>query len=215
MGEAVTTSVLVIGGGPVGLLTALRLGQAGVDATVVEAHEDILPTTRAMVYMPIVIPLLKQLGIIKRVEEEAFLNRDGIMWRDLDGAPLAHLPLGGSEPHEFGGVLLLGQYKMAMIILEELKNYPCVQVRFGLQCGGLEDDPASKYVKALVHNRNMKDPDSILYAKYVLAADGASCTIRQLLCLTFDGFTYPDWKVSFDACRPLLHYALTCTDGWC
>ena len=85
------TSVLIVGAGPVGLLTALRLGQAGINTTVIEAHETILPTTRAMVYMPVVIPVLKKLGLMHRVAQEGYLNRDGIMWRDLDGNPLAHI----------------------------------------------------------------------------------------------------------------------------
>ena len=42
-------TVLIVGAGPVGLLTALRLGQAGIDTLVVEAHTEILPTTRAVV----------------------------------------------------------------------------------------------------------------------------------------------------------------------
>ena len=42
-------TVLIVGAGPVGLLTALRLGQAGIDTLVIEAHTEILPTTRAMV----------------------------------------------------------------------------------------------------------------------------------------------------------------------
>ena len=126
---ATTTSVLVVGGGPVGLLTALRLGRAGIDAIILEAHDDILPTTRAMVYMPVVVPVLTKLGLMDRVAQEAYLNRDGIMWRDLEGKVLAHLPLGNSDAGDFGGVLLLGQYKMATIILEELKKYPCVDVR--------------------------------------------------------------------------------------
>lgn len=43
------TTVCIVGGGPVGLLTALRLGQAGVDTLVLEAHDSVLPTTRAVV----------------------------------------------------------------------------------------------------------------------------------------------------------------------
>ena len=85
---------------------------------------------------------------------------------------------------------------MATLILEELKKYSCVDVRFGVRCGGVEDVAGNDYVRVLVHGRGMKDPDTILQAKYVVAADGANSAVRRLLCLTFDGFTYPDWKVS-------------------
>ena len=81
------------------------------------------------------------------------------------------------------------------MILEELKKYPCVDVRFGVRCGGIEDLAGSDHVRVLIHGQRMKDPDTILHSKYVLAADGANSPVRRLLCMTFDGFTYLDWKV--------------------
>jgi 2-polyprenyl-6-methoxyphenol hydroxylase-like FAD-dependent oxidoreductase len=44
------TEVCIVGAGPVGLLTALRLGQAGVRTILLEAHGSLLKTTRACVY---------------------------------------------------------------------------------------------------------------------------------------------------------------------
>jgi hypothetical protein len=49
------------------------------------------------------------------------------------GNALAHLPLLSSSPGEFGGVLLSGQSNMTALILEELKKYLTVEVRFGLR----------------------------------------------------------------------------------
>ena len=106
-------TVCVVGGGPVGLLTALRLGQAGIDTLVLEAHDSVLPTTRAVVYMPIVIPALTKLGIIDTIKGEAYLNREGIAWRDINGHRLANLPV-ADKGAEFGGVLLLGQVSSAI-----------------------------------------------------------------------------------------------------
>lgn len=145
--------------------------------------------------MPVVIPPLTKLGIIDKVKEQAYLNRDGISWRSLDGRKLAHLPLGSSDPDDFGGVLLFGQYRMANLLLEELKNYPSVEVRFGLRYGGVDDSPEADQVKVLVHSEELGITDQILGAKYVLAADGANSTVRRSLCITFDGFTYSDWKM--------------------
>jgi cation diffusion facilitator CzcD-associated flavoprotein CzcO len=44
------TTLLVVGAGPVGLLIALRLGQASISTLVLESHHTPLPTARAMVY---------------------------------------------------------------------------------------------------------------------------------------------------------------------
>jgi hypothetical protein len=74
------------------------------------------------------------------VLDNAFLNREGVTWGDMDGNELAHLPLSSSTPGEFGGVLF-GQSRMSM------------EVRFGLRCVGIEDLPSSG-VKVMVHQRN-------------------------------------------------------------
>ena len=145
--------------------------------------------------MPVVIPPLTKMGIVDKVKEQAYLNRDGISWRSLDGNQIAHLPLASSDPEDFGGVLLFGQYRMAKLLLEELKKYPSVEVRFGLRYGGVEDLLESDHVKVLVHSRELNIADHILSAKYVVAADGANSSVRRSLCITFDGFTYPAWKM--------------------
>lgn len=145
--------------------------------------------------MPVVIPVLRSLGILDIVQQHAFLNHDGVVWRDLDGNALAQLPLSSSEPGEFGGVLLFGQSRMNSLVLEELKKYPCVEVRFGLRCVGIEDVPSSSAVRVMAHERNLVDEDVILEAHYVLATDGANSAIRRMMCIPFEGFTFQEFKM--------------------
>ena len=195
MGSEDRREVIIIGAGPVGLLTALRLGQAGIKTLVLESHGTLLPTTRAMVYMPVVIPCLRKLGILDKVTQQAFLNHDGVVWRDMSGKALAQLPLSSSNSGEFGGVLLFGQARMNALILEELKNHPLVEVKFGLRCVGIEDREASSKVKVMVHQRNLADEDLIYQADYVLGTDGANSAVRRMMCIPFEGFTYQEWKM--------------------
>lgn len=148
-----------------------------------------------MVYMPVVIPVLRELGILDVVLKNAFLNQEGVTWRDLDGNALAHLPLSSSTPGEFGGVLLFGQSRMNALILEELKKYPSVEVRFGLGCVGIEDKPSSSGVKVMAHQRNLVDEDIMFEADYVLASDGANSTVRRMMCIPFEGFSFQEWKM--------------------
>jgi hypothetical protein len=77
----------------------------------------ITPLQLTVVSMPIVIAVLKKLGILEAVKHEAYLNRQGITWRDLDGKPLANLPLADDSSGEFGGVLLLGQVRIPTLHL--------------------------------------------------------------------------------------------------
>ena len=43
-------TVVIVGAGPVGLLTALKLGQRGISTLVVEKHSGILDAARAIAY---------------------------------------------------------------------------------------------------------------------------------------------------------------------
>lgn len=194
-GPEAEVDVIIVGAGPVGLLTALRLGQSGVKTLVIEAHHELLQTTRAIVYMPVVLPVLENLGILDTIIKHAYLNREGVKWRDLSGKVLAHLPLGGDDPEEFGGVLLIGQWRMNELILQELKNHPSVQVLFGMRCVGLEDKEDCDHVKVMTHTGSLLDDDAFFHARYVLATDGANSSTRRMMCIPFEGFTFQDFKM--------------------
>lgn len=43
-------TVVVVGAGPVGLLTALKLGQKGVSTLVLEKHSEVIDASRAIAY---------------------------------------------------------------------------------------------------------------------------------------------------------------------
>ena len=92
-----------------------------------------------MVYMPIVLTALRGLWILQKVMDNAFLNHDGVAWRNVQGEMLGQLPVGGEGSGEFDGVLVIGQRKMNSLVLGELEKYPCVQVKFGQRVVGLED----------------------------------------------------------------------------
>lgn len=186
--------IIIAGAGPVGMLVALSLGQAGIPTVVLESHPTLLQTTRAVVYMPVVIPVLKKLGIFDLVRENAYLNRQGVVWRDVQGNMLARLQL-GDDQGDFEGVLLIGQAKMNALILEELKKYPSVQVRFGLRCVGIEDSPEQTHVKVMVHTAGHTDTDVILRGRYLIGTDGANSAVRRMLCIPFEGFTYQQWTL--------------------
>lgn len=166
-----------------------------------EAHDTLLPTTRAMVYMPVVNSVLRDVGILDLVMKHAFLNTEGVAWRDPQGSVLARLPL-GQGPNEnaipdsaFEGVLLIGQAKMNGLILQEIQKYPCVQVCFSQRVVGIEDHPSADYVAVMTTHANVVDGDRIWRARYVLGSDGTNSAVRRALCIPFDGFTWPDFRM--------------------
>ena len=73
------TQVLIIGGGPSGLLLSQLLSDINIDCLVLEKHtkEHVLSRIRAGVLEEGTIKLLKKAGIYKRVNDEGY-SHDGI-----------------------------------------------------------------------------------------------------------------------------------------
>ena len=73
------TQIVIIGGGPSGLLLSQLLSNVNIDCIVLEKHskEHVLSRIRAGVLEEGTISLLKQAGISKRVNTEGFVH-DGI-----------------------------------------------------------------------------------------------------------------------------------------
>lgn len=191
--------MIIVGAGPVGLLVALRLGQQGVKTLVLEAHDTLLPTTRAMVYMPVVNSVLQDLEILDLVMQHAFLNTEGVAWRDPQGRVLARLPLGDNtnktsmRDAAFEGVLLIGQAKMNGLILQEIQKHPSVQVRFGHRVVGINSN--ADCVDVMTTHANVVDGDHTWRARYVLGCDGTNSSVRRAMCIPFQGFTWPDFRM--------------------
>ena len=170
-------------------LTALRLGQQGIDTIVRESHDALVNTTHASVYMPVVIPVLPSFDILDLLESHTFLNHEGPTWRTREGLELAHMPLTSDTPGEHGGVLQLGQKKMADLLFEEPRKHPNVRIDFGFECVRIEDLPKNK-IKVMSHQSKLPDHDVLYYIDYILGTDGANSSVRRIMCIPYDGFTW-------------------------
>ena len=66
--------VLIVGAGPVGLLSALALAQNGASVIVVEADSRLNDSPRAAVYFPSTLGALRELGVLDDLEKRGFRN---------------------------------------------------------------------------------------------------------------------------------------------
>lgn len=181
--------VVIAGAGPVGLLIAIRLGKAGIKTLVLEQHTDLLFSTRGCAYQPVVIDALQELGILDRIKEQAYLNRDGISWRDMKGNKLGLLKI-----PEGDYILLMGQKRLNDLLLGELEKYASVKVRFNHQYVGCEQD--EKQVKVMIHQDNIGDEDDIyVTADWLVGCDGSKSAVRRSLCIPFEGKTFSDFRL--------------------
>ncbi|GAA4543927.1 FAD-dependent oxidoreductase [Pseudonocardia xishanensis] len=184
-----STDVLVVGAGPVGLLTALGLARAGLRVEIVERGSGIGDSPRAMTYLWFVLDGLAELGVLDDVERESLLSLDGLTLRVLRTG----------EVVEWGKVSLeeitgrpynnvhLGQDRLGTIALRHLERHDGVTVHWDTRVTGLTQ--TDDRVRVATEG---PDGSTELTAGWVVGADGAGSTVREAVGLGFDGMTWPE-----------------------
>ncbi|MGW0575837.1 FAD-dependent oxidoreductase [Streptomyces sp. NPDC002920] len=179
--------VIVVGAGPVGLVTALGLAQAGVEVTVLERESAVVASPRAMVYHSGVIGGLERLGLLDDVVKAGIRATDLQFRVHRTGENIAFdlAVLQGRVPHPYN--IHVGQDKLAEIALEHLRRLPGTEVRFGTLVTGLSEGSDGVTVDAEAQGAPLR-----LRASWVVGTDGANSSVRELLGLGFEGFTWPE-----------------------
>ena len=188
------SSVLVVGGGPVGLLTAFRLRQCGLACTVVEQHSWARNRSRASTFQPAVLDRLAGLGLTAplvaagvRVDRiRSWDLRTGIH-QELDYAVIASQTL-----HPFR--LHLEQAALRRLLLQRLAapGGPPVALLEHHRAEVLELNEAGEGVRLRLRPATGGDRRVQLAGRWLVVADGARSSLRQQLGLDFAGVDLPE-----------------------
>lgn len=179
--------VLVVGAGPVGLITALGLASKGVPVLVIEREPALTQDLRAGSFHPPTMEMMAPLGITER-----FL-KIGIQvprWqiRDRDTGVVAEFDLGllkDLTPHPYR--FHCEQFKLTPIAYELLCQYPHAEVRFSTGFESATQD-ANKVVATVTTPASTET----IEAAWLVGADGGRSNVRKAMAVDFPGMTWPD-----------------------
>ncbi|MFS7877905.1 FAD-dependent oxidoreductase [Streptomyces asiaticus] len=173
-----TTDVLVVGGGPTGMTLAGDLARAGRAVTVLERRPAIHPSSRAFVTMPRTLEVLDSRGLADDLLAEANTTEAVHLFAGAK-LDLTHLP----SRHRYGMITPQTNVDQA---LERYARDQGAQVLRGAEVTGLAQDANAVTVTA---RPNDGGPAATWRARYVVGADGAHSTVRDLLGADFPGKT--------------------------
>jgi 3-(3-hydroxy-phenyl)propionate hydroxylase len=179
--------VVIAGAGPTGLMCALVLARRGVPVVVCEAEPSLTHDLRAGTFHPPTQEMMAPYGITERMHEKGLQVR---RWqiRSRRDALVAEFDLGllkDVTPYPYR--LHLEQHRLTPIQLEILRQEPSAEVHFGHRINGFEQKDASVLVKFESEGIPGK-----LEASWLIGADGGRSTLRKLLAVEFEGFTWPE-----------------------
>jgi 2-polyprenyl-6-methoxyphenol hydroxylase-like FAD-dependent oxidoreductase len=169
--------VIVVGGGPVGVLLACLLAETGLDVEVLERRTEPSMQARAIGIHPPSMRVLRQAGVADTVLAKAVRIETGSV--RCGGRTLGRLSftrIAGRFPF----VVALPQYETEAVLRERLRQLRPEGLRSGVQVGALQD--RGDHVNVLAEPTDPTRPDSgelLGIARYVVVADGARGHLRE------------------------------------
>ncbi len=179
--------VIVAGAGPVGLVAALALADAGVGVTVAEKRPALSTASKASTFHPPTLAILDRLQVLATVQHLG-TRVDRVQYRTPDEGIFAQFDLAALAPHTaFPYRLHLEQAQLTPVILERLRRHPHARVLFAAEVEDVTQDDSGVTVRV-----KRGTAHETLIGDWLVAADGSRSDVRARLGIDFDGIEYPD-----------------------
>lgn len=182
-----SSSVLIAGAGPVGLVSALTLAKAGIPVTIFERNITLSEDLRASTFHPPTLDMLARFGITESLVSQGLIARHTQQRDRTDGliAEFDMALLADETRHPFR--LQCEQWKLARLLLAELAQHPHAQVIMdaAVETVAQDDDKVTVQVR-------VEDQLQTFTGAFLVGADGAWSVVRQAMGIEFEGFTYPE-----------------------
>ena len=180
--------IVIAGGGPVGVVTALALARQGLDVQLFEAEARVNDSPRAATTHAATLEILEDLGLVEEVTRRGLIEPKFRIWDRASRTIIAEFNFGVlKNDTRYPYVVQCEQHKLANIALDRLRALPNVAVEFSARVGGFEqfDDRVEVEVETTTGRRRVS-------ASYLIGADGGRSTVRKGLEIEFEGYTHPE-----------------------
>jgi len=197
------TEVLIIGAGPVGLVTALRLAQQNIPFTLCEAEATLAADLRASTLHPPTLDMLATLGLAGELDAQGLRCPSWqVRMHETHEKAEFELALIAAHTHH-PWRLQCEQFRLCHAAWERLRGQH--DIRLGTRVVKLR--PEADGVTAVLANA---DGELSLRADWVVGADGAHSLARRFVDREFAGHSYPETTIlattpfPFEEALPLL-----------
>lgn len=180
--------VLIAGAGPVGLVAACSLADAGIPVTVVEMSRELPRDLRASTFHPPTLDMLERFGVTETLVARGLVCPHW-QFRDRAEGVVATFDLGMlSEDTRHPYRLQCEQWKLTELLRDRIEKGGLVDIVYEAEAVGASQDEDG----ATLHVRRPDGSVEDMRAPYLIAADGARSPVRKSLAIDFEGVTIPE-----------------------
>jgi 3-(3-hydroxy-phenyl)propionate hydroxylase len=205
--------VLIVGGGPTGMATALFLTARGVPVCVLERNLGPHDDPRAATYHPPSLELLEPSGVTAELHERGIVARTW-QFRDRREGLIAEYDLGVlAEDTRYPYRLQCEQHKLTAMIQRRVAASPLAQIIHGAEVTDVAQTDAGVRVTFVEHvgsegsmraasavgtagttraTRAARAATASLRGEWLVGADGGRSVVRKSQQIDFTGFTWPE-----------------------
>ena len=166
--------LIVVGGGPAGMMAGLLFARAGCSILVLEKHADFFRDFRGDTVHPSTMEILDQLGMLSRFLKRPHSELEGaelrIAGREWKIGDLSHL----DTPAPF--IAMMPQWEFLDFLREQAKAFPGFQLRMEAPVSGFLEERGRVVGVRLADGGELR-------ARLVIAADGRTSIVRTMLPL--------------------------------
>jgi len=184
-------SVVIVGGGIVGLASALGLAAYGVRSVVLEADDSVCVGSRAICISRRSLEILARFGAL-----EPFLAK-GLPWTGgrsfFRNQEVLHFSMPHDADQRLAPMVNIQQYYVEQFLLEAAEKSGYVDVRWQSRVDAVAPEPEGVRLKVSTPLGSYE-----LSADWVLGCDGARSTVREAAGLKLQGASYEGRYVIVD-----------------
>ncbi|CUH81249.1 FAD-dependent oxidoreductase [Tropicibacter naphthalenivorans] len=187
--QPVRHPVVIMGGGPIGVATALDLGLQGIPVVVLDDHEGIGQGSRAICFAKRCLEIADRYGA-----GEAMLDK-GVVWNlgkvFHDDRKVFEFNLLPEDGHKFPAFINLQQPYFEKFLVDRVRQAQADGAPIELR-GKNRVDSVETHDDHVVLNITTPDGPYTIEADWLIGADGASSPLRGMMGLDFDGRVFED-----------------------